>query len=176
MARSWVLLMSWLACMTAGAAHSAQPQVTEGFINASVGEVWRLFTTSESFTPTGAAHGETELRIGGSIRTRYPPEGASGTPITIVSEILAFEPQRMLAMRIKQAPADFPFKQAMLSTWTVLYLAPAGSMTQVRIVGLGYGDDQESQAMRNFFEKSNRAALDLMAKPFWPKCAHCAAE
>jgi hypothetical protein len=49
-------------------------------------------------------------------------------------------------------------------------------MTQVRVVGLGYTDDPESKAMREFFEKGNRATLDHMAKPYWPKCAHCQAE
>jgi hypothetical protein len=47
---------------------------------------------------------------------------------------------------------------------------------QVRIVGLGYTDEPQSQAMRKFFAEGNRWTLDRIAKPYWPKCAKCVAE
>jgi uncharacterized protein YndB with AHSA1/START domain len=169
-----VLLIAALLCLMVRPAAAAEPLVTEGFINAPVSEVWRLFTTSEGFKSTGVAHAEVDLRIGGAIRSHYDPNGRLGDAQTIVNEILAYEPERMLALRIRQAPDDFPFKNAMQNTWTVIYFAPAGEMTQVRIVGLGYGDDPESIAMREFFEKGNRITLDRMAKPYWPQCALCA--
>ena len=175
MKRTALLLIASLAGLMVSA-HAAEPQVTEGFINAPVSEVWRLFTTSEGYKATGVAHADVDFRIGGTIRTHYDANGRLGDPNTIVNEILAYEPERMLAMRIKQAPANFPFKNAMLHAWTVIHFAPAGEMTQVRIVGLGYNEDPESQAMREFFTKGNRMTLDLMAKPYWPKCASCAAE
>jgi uncharacterized protein YndB with AHSA1/START domain len=175
MKRSALLLIVSLVGLMVSA-HAAEPQVTEGFINAPVSEVWRLFTTSEGYKATGVAHADVDFRIGGAIRTHYDANGQLGDPNTIVNEILAYEPERMLAIRIKQAPASFPFKNAMRDTWTVIHLAAAGSMTQVRIVGLGYNDEPESQAMREFFAKGNRATLDHMAKPYWPKCKHCAIE
>jgi len=160
--------------LLASAAYSAAPQVTEGFINAPVADVWRLFTTAEGFKATGVAQAEVDLRVGGAIRSHYDPKGSLGDGGTIVNEILAYEPERMLAMRIKQAPAEFPFRNAMQSTWTVIYFTPSGAdMTHVRIVGLGYSDDPESPAMLQFFALGNRATLDLMAKPYWPKCALC---
>lgn len=174
MRRCSALLIALLASFMVTATHAAEPQVTEGFINAPVATVWRLFTTSEGFKATGVAHAEVDLRIGGTIRTHYDPQGTLGDPNTIVNEILAYEPERMLALRIKQAPANFPFKNAMRQTWTVIHFASAGSMTQVRIVGLGYTDDAESQAMRDFFAAGNRATLERLAKPYWPQCAHCA--
>ena len=176
MRRTASLLIAPLASLMVSVAAAAEPQVTEGFINAPPSEVWRLFTTSEGFKATGVAQAEVDLRIGGSIRTHYDAQGRLGDPNTIVNEILAYEPERMIAIRIKEAPANFPFKNAMRHAWTVIHLSAAGSMTQVRMVGLGYGDDTESQAMRAFFEKGNRLTLDRMAKPYWPKCAHCAAE
>lgn len=158
-------------------AFAAEPQVTEGFINAPVAEVWRLFTTSAGFKATGAAHTEVDLRIGGEIRSHYDPNRKLGDAETIVNEILAYHPERMLAVRIKQAPASFPHPDAIDGTWTVLYFNPAGdNLTQVRIVGLGYTDAPESQAMRKFFEEGNRWTLDHIGKRYWPKCAHCAVE
>jgi uncharacterized protein YndB with AHSA1/START domain len=153
------------------------PLVTEGFVNAAPAEVWSIFTTSEGYRKTGVAHAQVDLRIGGEIRTHYDPKGRLGDAETIVNEILAFEPERMLALRIKQAPASFPHRAAMDGTWTVLYFAPAGeNMTQVRIVGLGYNDSEGSQAMRKFFADGNRWTLEHIAKQYWPECPRCKKE
>lgn len=163
--------------LMARTATAAEPQVTEGFINTSPAEVWRLFTTAEGYKLTGVAHAEVDFKIGGSIRTHYDPKGTLGDPQTIVNEILAYEPERMLAIRIKQPPAGFPYGDVIEGTWTVIYLNPAGdNMTQVRIVGLGYTDQPQSQAMRKFFAEGNRWTLDHIAKRYWPKCAKCLTE
>jgi uncharacterized protein YndB with AHSA1/START domain len=173
---STCVLTLWALLMVT-AARAADPQVTEGFINAPVAEVWRLFTTSEGYKATGVAHAEVDLRIGGTIRSNYDKTGALGDPNTIVNEILAYDPERMLTIRIKEAPANFPYRNAMKTAWTVIYFSPSGQdMTHVRIVGLGYTDDTESQAMRKFFEHGNRVTLDHLAKPYWPQCALCKKE
>jgi uncharacterized protein YndB with AHSA1/START domain len=161
----------------AAAAWGAEPQVTEGFVNAPVAEVWRLFTTSEGYLATGAAQADVRLAIGGEIRSHYNPDGKLGDAETIVNEILAYEPQRMLTIRIKQAPASFPHRNAVAGTWTVIYFTPSGeNMTHVRIVGLGYDDTPASQAMRKFFAEGNRWTLDTVAKRYWPKCKLCEKE
>ncbi|MBL8264801.1 SRPBCC family protein [Steroidobacter sp.] len=166
--------IAWLWVAPAAA---AEPQVTEGFINAATPEVWRIFTTAEGYKQTGVAQAEVDFKIGGTIRTHYDPKGRLGDAKTIVNEILAYEPERMLAIRIKQAPADFPYPDAIAGTWTVVYLTPAGdNMTQVRFVGLGYDDRPQSQAMRKFFSEGNRWTLEHIAKSYWPKCAKCVAE
>jgi uncharacterized protein YndB with AHSA1/START domain len=156
---------------------AATPIVAEGFVNAPVAEVWSLFTTAEGLKAAGVAHAEVDLRIGGEMRSHYSAKGRLGDPETIVNEILAFEPQRMFAMRIKQAPASFPHRDAIQGPWTIVYFTPSGeSMTHVRIVGLGFTDEPKSQAMRKFFEQGNRATLDAIAKKYWPKCALCEKE
>ena len=50
-------LVALWAGLLATSVLAAEPQVTEGFVNAPVAEVWKIFTTSEGFTRTGAAHG-----------------------------------------------------------------------------------------------------------------------
>jgi len=175
--RLLVLLLAWLAGPWAMADDDPGTQVTEGFINAPVAEVWKLFTTAEGYRTLGVARAEVDLRIGGLIRSHYGADGTLGDAETIVNEILAYEPERMLAIRIKQPPASFPYPQAVPGTWTVIHFTPSGAdMTHVRIVGLGYRDDPQSQAMRKFFAEGNRWTLDQAAKPYWPKCKLCAAE
>lgn len=170
------MVLGWLALSTRPTM-AAEPQVTEGFINASTAEVWRIFTTAEGYKLTGAARAEVDLKLGGLIRAHYDPNGQLGDADTIVNEILAYEPERMLAIRIKQAPAGFPHKDAIAGTWTVIYMNPAGDdMTQVRIIGLGYTDTPQSQAMRKYFAKGNRWTLDHIGKRYWPKCPKCVAD
>lgn len=165
-----------LCLMLTGLASAAEPQVTEGFVNAPVAEVWALFTTSEGFRRTGAKHAQVDLHIGGEIRAHYDAAGKLGDPETIVNEILAYEPERMLALRVKQPPASFPQPQAVREIWTVLYFTPSGAdMTHIRIVGLGYSDDSASQSIREHFARGNRWTLDHIAKQYWPQCALCKA-
>jgi uncharacterized protein YndB with AHSA1/START domain len=169
----WLTVLSLVATGAAG----ADSQVTEGFINLPVAEVWKVFTTAEGYKKTGVAHAEIDLRVGGAIRSHYDPKGRLGDPDTIVNEILAFDPERMLAMRIRQAPASFPHREVASEIWTVMYFNSAGAdMTQVKIVGLGYTDDPKSQALRRFFEAGNRATIDRIAKQYWPQCALCKQE
>jgi len=166
-----------IAVLLARPAAAAEPEITEGFVNATTAEVWRLFTTAEGYKLAGVAHAEVDLKIGGDIRTHYDPKGRLGDPDTIVNEILAYEPERMLALRIRQAPQGFPYRDAIDGTWTVIYMNPAGdNMTQVRIIGLGYTEQPQSQAMRKFFAEGNRATLDQLARRYWPKCPKCVAE
>jgi uncharacterized protein YndB with AHSA1/START domain len=172
-------VFGWVAVffMLGNGASAADVQVTEGFINLPVVEVWKLFTTSEGYKQTGVAHAEVDLRIGGAIRSHYRPEGRLGDAETIVQEILAFDPGRMLTTRIRQAPASFPHKEAAAAIWTVMYFNEAGAgMTQVKIVGVGYTDDPESQALRRFFESGNKTTLERIAKQYWPQCAVCKQE
>lgn len=176
--RSMVItLLATGIMLTAGELRAGPPQVTEGIINASAAEVWRALTTADGFRLMGVAHAEVDLAIGGEIRTHYDPQGELGDPDTIVNEILAYDPGRMLAIRVKRAPEDFPFREAVRGIWSVFYLTPLGEdMTHLKLVGLGYRDDRESLEMREYFAKGNRWTLDQLAAHYAPKCARCEAE
>ena len=159
--------------MVAARAQS-EPLVTEAIINAPVSEVWRLFTTKEGMESWMVAHADIELKVGGLLRTHYDPKGALGDPNTIVNRILSFEPERMLSIKVDQAPANFKLPEVTRDMWTVIYFQPLEpGMTNVRVVGLGYGDDAESQKLREYFRKGNAQTLEQLQKKFWPSCALC---
>ncbi|HEX7011585.1 MAG TPA: SRPBCC domain-containing protein [Steroidobacteraceae bacterium] len=172
-----LLILSALALVAAPSGRAAEPLVIEVFINAPVEEVWRIFTTAEGYRTTGVVQAEVDLRLGGRIQAHYGPEGRLGDEKTVVHEILAYEPEHMLALRLVQAPASFPYRDAMGDVWTVIYFTAAGEdMTQVRAVGLGFADGAQAQALRRSFEEDTRAMLDRIAKRYWPKCARCERE
>ena len=141
--------------------------VNEGTINAPVEEVWDVFSTSEGYKSLGPALAEVDLRIGGSILSRYLADGTLGDEDTIENVILAYEPPTMMAIRIQKPPKNFPFKEAWKQPWTVITLTPIeGGKTRVRVASLGYGIDEESLAMRGFFEAGNQMTIVNIQKQF----------
>jgi hypothetical protein len=162
----------------ADTAAPAGPPVAEGFVNAPPAEVWRLFVRGAAADTAAAAVTEPTLRIGGEIRSANDPGAAAGDrPAargTIVNQVHAYDPERMLALRVREVPGDFPYPEAARRTWKVMYFQPAGEgMTQVRVVVLGDGEDPQARALRELFAASERRVLERIAKPYWPKCAKC---
>ncbi|HEX8338307.1 MAG TPA: SRPBCC domain-containing protein [Pyrinomonadaceae bacterium] len=144
--------------------------VHEGVVAAAVGDVWAAFTTSKGQESWMAAHSEVELRVGGRMRTHYDPKGVIGDPKTIENEIISYDPERMLSIKVTKPPEGFPFPNAVRGMWTVIYFEPLSpGMTRVRIVGLGFGEDEESKKMRAFFDRGNAYTLKKLQERFAPK-------
>lgn len=167
-------VLTGIPMVTFTARAQGEPLVSEAIINAPVSEVWRLFTSGEGMESWMAAHAEMDLKVGGLMRTHYDPKGVLGDANTIVNEVLSFEPERMLSIRVHQAPANFPLREAVRRMWTVVYFQPLEpGMTNVRVVGLGLGEDADSQQLRDYFRKGNAQTLEQLQKKFWPSCALC---
>jgi len=166
--RRWVVMCLLVACGGPLRLAADEPSfVTEGVIAAPIADVWRVWSTSQGYKATGVALADVDLRIGGLIRSRYAADGVLGDGQTIENEILAYEPPRMIAIRIHRTPVNFPFKEAWKHTWTVVTLTPLDAgRTHVRAASLGFGTDAESVAMRKFFELGNQQTLDRMAEWF----------
>ena len=144
------------------------PVVAQVIVDAPTGAVWDAWTTRDLLLAWNEiGNSAMDLKIGGSWRTSYDPDSNLDDDTVIESTILAFDPGRMLATRTVRAPADFPFPNAILETWAVLYLEPV-SDTQTRITTrmFGFTQDEESQGMREFFEWGNQYELDKLAAYF----------
>jgi uncharacterized protein YndB with AHSA1/START domain len=141
--------------------------VNEGIVEAPVEAIWAAFTTKEGEESWNVAHAEIDLKVGGKMRTHYDPKGVIGDPNTIENTILAFEPNRLLVMQVANPPAKFPFKDAIRKMWTVIHFEEAGpGRTRLRIVGVGYGDDDESRKLRAFFDKGNDYTIKKLQAKF----------
>jgi uncharacterized protein YndB with AHSA1/START domain len=144
--------------------------VTEGIIEAPVEAVWAALATKQGQESWNVAHAEIDLKVGGKMRTHYDPKGVIGDPNTIENTILAFEPNRLLVMQVTGTPAKFPFNDAIRKMWTVIHFEDAGpGRTRLRIVGVGYGDDDESRKLRGFFEKGNDYTIKKLQAKFDPR-------
>lgn len=165
-------LLSWLcisvvSLVLALPAKAAESIVAEGVINAPVDAVWSAWTTTVGLKAWLAPHADMDLKIDGLMRSNYDPNGRLGDPGTIENKVLAYEPERMLSIKVAKAPERFPFKTKISDMWTVLYFqATADGRTTLRIVGLGFGADDESQRMKEFFRQGNAFTLTQLQKHF----------
>jgi uncharacterized protein YndB with AHSA1/START domain len=161
--RAWLLL---LAAVGATAQADEASFVNEGVIPAPIDEVWKVFSTSEGYKALGPALADVDLRVGGLIRSRYRTDGALGDAETIENVIVDYRAPVMMVMRITRVPASFPFKEAWKSTWTELTLTPTDDGTHLRATSYGFGTDEESIAMRRFFEAGNEQTIETLRRHF----------
>lgn len=147
------------------AAEPGDPVVSEVVVDAPVQAVWDALTTRDGMEAWAtASHSEIELALGEIWRSSYSANSKLDDDSVIETEVLAFDPPRMLAARTRKPPADFPFPNAILHTWYVTYLEPVGE-TRTRVIHrmFGFTDDEESQKMRAFFVRGNQYSLEQLA-------------
>jgi uncharacterized protein YndB with AHSA1/START domain len=149
------------------AAQRTDAIVTDGVVNASVDEVWKAWTTREGMESWMVGKTDFELTVGAMFRTSYDKKSTLDDDNTIHQQLLAYDPGRMITLRTVRPPKGFPFPNAIGHTWTVVYFESAGP-TQTRVTAkmFGFSAAGESQKMRAFFERGNRATLDSLIKRF----------
>jgi uncharacterized protein YndB with AHSA1/START domain len=155
---------------SAARAQVESPLIHEGTVNAPADQVWAAFTTKEGIESWMAAHASVDLRLGGLMKTQYDAKGTVDDPGAIHNTIISFEPMRMLSLKVAKAPDTFPFANAIRNMWTVVYFEPLpDKTTRVRVVSLGFGNDEESKRMREFFNRGNAFTLQRLQKRFVQK-------
>ena len=163
----WVGVVVATFVATSLAAQGRDAIVQDAVVNAPVEEVWKAWTTREGMESWMVGKTDFELTVGAIWHTSYDKQSTLDDDRTIHQQLLAYDPGRMLAIRTVKAPKGFPFPNEIGKTWTVVYLEPIGSaQTKVTARMLGFSANEESQKMRAFFERGNRATLDSLVKRF----------
>lgn len=150
-----------------------QPIVTTGIVPAPVKDVWNAWTTNEGIRTWMVTSGEVDFRIGGAYRTSYSKDSDLKGPDAIENTILAFDPMRMIAIKNTKSPANFPFKQAIAKTWTVIYFKDVdGQKTEVLVRMHGFDATADSVQMKAFFVQGNQSLIDALVRKFSPGKGH----
>lgn len=161
-----VVAAAWASAGPACAA-TEESIVAEAIVDAPPAEVWKAFTTSGGLESWMASRADIDLRVDGLMRATHDPKGTLGDAGTIENRVLAYEPERLLAIRVSKAPADFPFRDQVASMWTVIHFLPAADdRTLVRVVGMGFAADPQAQKMKDFFARGNAFTLAQLQKRF----------
>lgn len=164
--RALLILVIWLLA-SATQAKANESIVTEGVVSAPVATVWNAWATTSGLKSWLAPHADIDLRVDGLMRSNYDSKGSLGDSGTIENRVLAYEPERMLSIKVAKAPEKFPFKAKIGDMWTVMYFHPTSDgKTTLRIVGMGFGTDVESQKMKEFFKEGNAYTLAQLQKRF----------
>jgi uncharacterized protein YndB with AHSA1/START domain len=149
-----------------------QPLVTSGVVDAPVKEVWRAWTEAKEIKKWMVAEAEFELKIGGKMKTAYAAGTDLNGPNAIENTVIAYDPERMLTIKVSKAPEGFPFKEAIAKCWTVIYFHPVdGNKTQVVVRMLGYDHTEDSQKMKGHFKAGNQYTIDKLVEHFGGKGA-----
>lgn len=182
------VLLGWtagatLALAAAGISRAAPPQPTPDVVDqsyvASDGErvlqqsvvvrapthaVWEALTTSEGFASWAVAFAHIDLRLGGVIETSYRRDAKLGDPGNIRNRIIAFAPDRMLAIRNIQAPPKTDFDAPTFqSLQTVMLLDPLpDGATRVTAIEPGYGRGPKFDGVYEAFRTGNGWTLEAL--------------
>jgi uncharacterized protein YndB with AHSA1/START domain len=130
--------------------------------------VWEACTTSAGWREWAAPVAAVDLRLGGTIEASYDPKVPIGSPANVRNEIVAYVPQRMLAIRNVHAPAGVPFDAVTFRRLhTVLLLDPVGERaTRVTVVQPGYGRGEPYDAVYRHFAWGNAWTLEKLRERF----------
>jgi uncharacterized protein YndB with AHSA1/START domain len=171
---AWFYVMVLLTFDPAVAAEDGV--VSEAIINAPISEVWRLFTTTAGLESWMAPHADIDLKVGGLMRVNDEASGQLGDDNTIVRQILSFDPERMMSIKAYRSATDTGYLTE--GMWWVIYFQPLepGGMTNVRIVTLGYPDDEKLPKAREFYRKDSAEMLEQLQVKFRPLCPRCERE
>lgn len=156
-----------LAAVSVSCITSAGELIHEVTIEAPVADVWNAFTDAKEIETWMVPKADIDLRVGGLLRTAYDARAELDGPQAIHHQILAYEPQRMLALKVVQCPDGFEFAEQVEQTWEVLYFEPVSAdRTHIRAVGLGYGEGEQWERMRTFFDQGNAWTYAQLQKKF----------
>lgn len=136
-------------------------------VDAPLDSVWRIYATPEGLRSVVAPVADIELEVGGTRSAVYDPAGRIGDPGTIVNEILTYLPREMFSLRVRRAPADFPYPGAVKELWTVVELDEtlSGSV-RVTATMLGFGEGPPWDALLEAFRQGNATELRRLARRF----------
>lgn len=135
----------------------------EGDVNASLSEVWRVFTTSEGAEEFFAEKANIALALGGPYEIQFDPKDErSGTKGL---KILSYAPQEMISFQWN-APPELP-EVRNGGTWVVVEMHPIGAhRTHVSITHLGWKEGPEWDQAYAHFQRGWSELVNRLQKRF----------
>lgn len=136
-------------------------------VKATPAQVWRAFTTGEGYREWVAPVARIDLAVDGMIEASYNADARFGDPENIKNRIVAYVPERMLAIRNIQAPSQLPHRELFPQISTTIELEDLGQgRTRVMLTAVGYGPGVGFDTLYRHFEWGNAYTLDALKTRF----------
>jgi uncharacterized protein YndB with AHSA1/START domain len=152
---------------TIAEADGSRTLVAEVEVDAPIAEVWNAISTPEGWQSWAVPLARLVADEPDMLETSYDPAAPAGGPGTIRQLFVARIPGRLLAFRTVKAPQGFPDFETYSRVVNVFELEPRGdNATFVRLSAHPYPDDEAGRRLIAFFERGNRASLDMLRRRF----------
>lgn len=130
-------------------------------------QVWDRFTTSQGYTAWAAPVGKIDFGLGGMIEGSYDPSAKIGDPNNIKNKIVAYSPERMLAIQNVQAPKDLPNSKEFGEIVTIMEFEDAGpAATRLTLTAVGYKPGAAYDTLYKHFGWGNAYSLMKLKESF----------
>jgi len=136
-------------------------------VGAPVHDVYAAFTTTAGFSSWAVPVTQVDLRIGGVMESSYDANAKIGDPANIRNQIIAYVPDRLLAIRNVQAPPTLRNADLFQRTVTIIEFAPIDDgHTRVTMTNAGYGAGEGFANLYQNFEWGDAYSLAQLRKRF----------
>jgi uncharacterized protein YndB with AHSA1/START domain len=146
-------LLCAIAMVACAASYASEPAIELTVnVKAPVSAVWQAWTSSAGIVSFFAPEAEVDPRPDGAFHIHMDPYGKPGLKGADTMQILAIEPEQLLAFTWN-APPHLPQARAQ-RTVVILRFAAEGDTTRLTLTHLGWGDTGEWPKARAYFEKA----------------------
>lgn len=129
--------------------------------------VWARFATTEGYKAWATPMAKVDFRLNGLIEASYNADARLGDADNIRNRIIAYTPERMIALRNENAPAALPGRDKFAEIVTVMEFEDApGGATKVTVSGVGYKPGEPYDTLFNHFSWGNAYSLMVLKTSF----------
>ena len=139
----------------------------QAVIPASRKQVWDRFTTSEGYRAWATPVAKIDFGLGGMIESSYDINARIGDPDNIKNRIIAYSPERLLAIQNVQAPKALPHAKEFGELVTLMEFEDAGpAATRVTLTAVGYKPGAAYDTLYKHFSWGNAYSLVKLKESF----------
>lgn len=128
--------------------------------------VWDRFATAEGYKAWATPMAKIDFGLGGLIEASYDSKARLGDADNIRNRIIAYTPQRMIALKNENAPAALPSREEFKQVVTTMEFEDAPGGTRVTITGVGYKPGKAYDTLFEHFAWGNAYSLMMLKTSF----------
>jgi hypothetical protein len=128
--------------------------------------VWDRFATAEGYKAWATPMAKIDFGLGGLIEASYDSKARLGDADNIRNRIIAYTPERMIALKNENAPKALPSREEFKQVVTTMEFEDAPGGTRVTITGVGYKPGPAYDTLFQHFSWGNAYSLMMLKSSF----------